>query len=113
MTHPKDDVVPRVHVRGIVSRDIREYAIGKVAAAVRYAPAPVLDTRLTLDTDAPGPRVDANVVVNGVAVHVHAIGETMREAIDLIEARLRARLDHLRRRPAQGPPPPREADAVG
>jgi ribosome-associated translation inhibitor RaiA len=66
----------------------------------------VLRTSLTLDAAAPGDRVDAHVDVDGVGVHVHAVGQTLQEATDLMQERLRSRLRRIRRRPAQGPRPP-------
>jgi ribosome-associated translation inhibitor RaiA len=66
----------------------------------------VLRSWLTLDAAAPGDRVEAHVDVNGVGVHVHAVGETLQEATDAMQERLRSRLRRIRRRPAQGPRPP-------
>ncbi|MFD1367723.1 HPF/RaiA family ribosome-associated protein [Actinoplanes sichuanensis] len=94
---------PQVHIHGTVSREVAGYARQKVLAALHHAPAPVLRIRLTLDSAAPGDRVDVQVDVNGAGVHVHAVGETMTEAVDLLQERLRSRLRHMRRRPAQGP----------
>jgi ribosome-associated translation inhibitor RaiA len=94
---------PQVYLHGDVTPEAEEYARRKVLAALQHAPAPVLRIRLTLDATATGDRVDVQVDVNGTGVHVHAVGETMPEAIDLLQERLRSRLRHMRRRPAQGP----------
>jgi ribosomal subunit interface protein len=96
-------IMPQVHTHGTVTPDATEYATAKVTAALHHAPAPVLRVRLTLDAAAPGDRVDVHVDVNGVGVHAHAVGETMQEATDLVQERLRSQLRHLRRRSAQGP----------
>jgi len=99
------------HVRthGAVAPETTEYALEKLEIALRHAPAPVLHTWLTLDAAAPGDRIDASANVNGVHVHVHAVGETMQEATDLMQQRLRSVLRRIRRRPDQGPPAPAAA----
>lgn len=103
---PAAGLHPQVHTHGDVPADAREYALTKVEAALHHAPGRVLRTSLTLDAAAPGDRVDAHVDVDGVGVHVHAVGQTLQEATDLMQERLRSRLRRIRRRPAQGPPPP-------
>src|SRR5690348_995007 len=97
---------PHVHTHGKVTPEARAYALSKLEAALHHAPGPVLRTSLSLDSAAPGDRVDAHVDVNGVGVHVHAMGQTMQEAADLMQERLRSRLRRIRRRPQQGPPAP-------
>jgi ribosome-associated translation inhibitor RaiA len=104
---PATDLHPQVHIHGDVPAEARAYAVTKVEAALHHAPGTVLRTSLTLDSAAPGDRVDAHVDVDGVGVHVHAVGETLQEATDLMQERLRSRLRRIRRRPAQGPRPPR------
>jgi ribosome-associated translation inhibitor RaiA len=102
---PATDLHPQVHTHGDVPADARAYAVAKVEAALHHAPGPVLRTSLTLDSAAPGDRVDAHVDVDGVGVHVHAVGETLQEATDLMQERLRSRLRRIRRHPTQGPRP--------
>ena len=97
---------PQVHTHGKVGPEATAYAISKRRAALHHAPAPVLRTSLTLDAAAPGDRVDAHVDVNGIGVHVHAVGDSLQEATDLMQDRLRSRLRRIRRRPDQGPRPP-------
>lgn len=94
-------VGPQVYTHGHVTPEAEEYARAKVLTALQHAPAPVLRIRLTLDGTAYGDRVDVQVDVNGTGIHVHAVGETMQEATDLLQERLRSRLRHLRRRPRQ------------
>lgn len=96
-------IEPLVHTHGDVTPEAEDYARAKVLTALHHAPAPLLRIRLNLDAAAPGYRVDVQADVNGVGVHVHAVGETMQEATDLMQERLRSRLRHLRRRPAQRP----------
>ncbi|GIM90913.1 HPF/RaiA family ribosome-associated protein [Paractinoplanes toevensis] len=92
---------PQVHTHGEVPADATDYAVGKLTAALHHAPAPILRAELTLDSHAPGDRVDAHVDVNGAGVHVHAVGETFQEATDLMQDRLRSRLRRIRRHPAR------------
>ncbi|SNY59167.1 HPF/RaiA family ribosome-associated protein [Paractinoplanes atraurantiacus] len=106
MTRMEQVISPQVHTHGEVEPGATAYAVGKLEAALHHAPAPVLRSSLTLDSSAPGDRVDANVNVNGVNLHVHAVGETLQEATDLMQERLRSRLRRIRRRPQQGPPAP-------
>jgi ribosome-associated translation inhibitor RaiA len=95
---------PQVHTHGAVKPEATAYAVDKFLAALQHAQGPVLRTSLSLDSAAPGDRVDAHVDVNGI--DVHAVGETLQEATDLMQDRLRSRLRRIRRRPAQGPRPP-------
>lgn len=97
---------PQVHTHGEVGPEAKAYAVEKLEAALHHAPGPILRTSLSLDAAAPGDRVDAHVDVNGVGVHVHAVGETLQEATDLMQERLRSRLRRIRRRPHQGPQAP-------
>ena len=94
-------IEPQVYTHGDVSPEIRDYARAKVLAALHHAPAPVLRLRVTLHATAPGHRADVQADVNGVGVHAHAVAETMQEAIDVLQERLRSQLRHMRRRPAQ------------
>jgi ribosome-associated translation inhibitor RaiA len=106
MTHAGSTATLHVLKHGPVSPAATEYAIEKLDAALHHSPGPVIGSWLTLDTAAPGNRVDANVHVSGAHLHVHAVGETLQEATDLMQQRLRSRLRRIRRRPDQGPPPP-------
>jgi ribosome-associated translation inhibitor RaiA len=113
MTRIDQVISPQVHSHGQVGRWVRDYAVDKLAAALQHAPGEVIRTSLTLDAAAPGNRVDAHVNVNGVGVHVHAVGESMQEAVDLLQERLRSRLHRLRRTHHQGPAAePREDEPV-
>ena len=106
MTRIDQVINPQVHTHGTVPPEAAAYAVQKLEAALHHAPGPVLRTSLNLDSAAPGDRVDAHVDVNGVGVHVHAMGQTMQEATDTMQQRLRSRLRRIRRRPTQGPPVP-------
>ncbi|GAA0804975.1 HPF/RaiA family ribosome-associated protein [Spirilliplanes yamanashiensis] len=100
------ELTPSVRTHGPVPAPARDYAVAKLGAALRHAPAPVPFARVTLDSTGHGEYAGAQVDVGGVPVHVHAAGETMTEAVDRLQERLRARLRRMRRRPAQGPPSP-------
>ncbi|UQU61780.1 hypothetical protein COUCH_22340 [Couchioplanes caeruleus] len=97
---------PNVRTHGPVDEAARTYAVEKLEAALHHAPAPVLRSWLTLDSAAYGDRVDAHVDVNGVPVHVHAVGSGLQEATDLMQQKLRSCLRRIRRRPDQGPAAP-------
>ena len=103
MTRVDQLISPQVYTHGEVDPDATAYAVGKLEAALHHAPGPVLRTSLTLDTAAPGDRVDAHVDVNGIGLHVHAVGATLQEATDLMQERLRSRLRRIRRRYDTGP----------
>ncbi|HZD70090.1 MAG TPA: HPF/RaiA family ribosome-associated protein [Actinomycetes bacterium] len=100
-----------VTVHGHVAPDVQAYARRKLADLVKLAPGPVLDARVRFER-APDPAVElpalvqATLDVNGRLVRAQATARHFREAVDLLEARLRDRLQHLaghlrdRRRPA-------------
>jgi ribosomal subunit interface protein len=96
-------VEPAVEIRGRVTDAERAYAREKVSQAARFAPAQVLDARLRLHHEPDPARerpaiAEATLDVNGRAVRAHVAAPTMREATDLLEARLRRRLERLAQR---------------
>jgi hypothetical protein len=96
----------------------KAYARRKLAALARVAPAPVLYARVTLSRAAdPGVArpVSAKAFfdLNGRPVLARVSAPRVEEAVDLLEARLRHRLEHLagrhradRRRPGPVRPTP-------
>ncbi|MEJ3747016.1 hypothetical protein WEI85_27505 [Actinomycetes bacterium KLBMP 9797] len=87
----------QVHVHGPVRTGLVRYARAKVAAALRYAPRPVLFVRLTVErSTAHGVyrpytiRVHADV--NGHELYARASAATLTEAADLVRHRLRTLL---------------------
>lgn len=77
-----------------------EYARAKIAALPRLAHRPVLSARVTLtrhgDLAVARPVVaQANLDVTGRVIRAHAEAGTAREAIDLLDARLRRQLAHI------------------
>jgi ribosome-associated translation inhibitor RaiA len=109
------DVMTMV-VGGDVPDGTRRYARKRLGPVIERIPEPVLFARVKL-TQAPDPAVErpaiaqVTVDVNGEIVRAQRCAHDMREAIDLLQARLRDKLDHraqhrhaLRRRPAASPP---------
>ncbi len=94
----------QIHVQlghGLPS-DLSTYADEKVTAALRHTAEPVLYARVRVDrtgdnsvTRAAIARVEVDL--NGRVVRAHAQADTPREAIDLMQDRLRVRLERLGR----------------
>jgi ribosome-associated translation inhibitor RaiA len=89
-----------VQARGEVSATERGYAHEKVDRLRNLAPAPVLFARVDLTAHADPARerpcfAKAEIDVNGQLVRAHAAGATMFEAIDLLERRLRERIERF------------------
>ena len=101
---PPIDVV----VRGDVPHGAVGYAHNKVVRTMSLVDEPVLHARLKL-TMLPDPAVERPAVaeavldVNGDIVRAHVAGRSTPEAADLLERRLRDRLEHRRRRPQREP----------
>lgn len=104
MTHIGSTVPVHIRTHGAVPPEAADYAVEKLDAALQHAPNPVVGSWVTLDAAAPGDRVDAHVNISGMHVHVHAVGQTLQEATDLMQDRLRSRLRRIRRRPVRGVP---------
>ena len=96
-------VEPSVETRGEVTDDERAYALEKLRHVSRFVPGPILHARLRLHHEPDPARerpaiAEASLDVNGRAMRAHVAAPTMREAIDLLEARLRRRIDRLAER---------------
>lgn len=114
-----------VTTRGDVGRDEVDYATARIGAALRRVEAPLLFARLVVEL-APDPArarpalLQVSVDVNGEVVRAHVEGHDVREAADLLEGRLRAKLEHRAERRkarrtrgvAERPPPPRHDDEI-
>jgi ribosome-associated translation inhibitor RaiA len=88
----------RVSVSGDVPNGTAEYAQTKIAAAAGHVHEPILHARarITVHPAARRPVVaEANLDINGTLVRAQVNAPTAREAVDLLEARLRRRLDGL------------------
>jgi len=75
----------------------QELAIAKVRSVLRHVTRPVLSARvaLTMSADPAVSRpavAEATIDVNGRIIRAEAAGRTMRDAIELMADRLRARL---------------------
>jgi ribosome-associated translation inhibitor RaiA len=88
--------------RGSVPAEMTELASSKVGSVLRLTDRPILFARVML-TMAADPAVErpamarADLDINGRIVHVHAAGETMRDAVELMADRLRSRLERVAR----------------
>jgi len=92
----------QVEMHGRVPKRMRELAAAKAGSLLRFASEPVLSARVTLAVSA-DPAVarpalaQATIDLNGRIVRAQAAGQTMREAIEHMAARLRVRLDRSAR----------------
>ena len=92
------EAVPvRTMTHGAVPEQAQEFAVAKVRSVLAHLARPVLSARVTLTMSA-DPAVarpaaaQATIDVNGRIVRAEAAGRTMRDAIELMADRLRARL---------------------
>lgn len=85
--------------RGRHAEGARDYAAQKMRRVVDMVDEPVLHARVKLDV-APDPAVErpalaqATLDVNGRLVRAHVAARTVREAIDLLDQRLRDQVEH-------------------
>ncbi len=98
LTPNASDVV--VQARGEVGETERAYARDKVDRLRSLAPGPVLFARVDLTKHADPARerpafAKAELDINGKLVRAHVAAATMFEAIDLLEGRLRERLERF------------------
>jgi ribosome-associated translation inhibitor RaiA len=87
----------RTMTHGAVPENAQEFAVAKVRSALGHVTRPVLSARVTLtmsaDPAVARPAVaQATIDVNGRIVRAEAVGRTMRDAIEHMADRLRARL---------------------
>lgn len=91
---PKD---VQVVEHGQFAEDVAGYARQKIAALARYTREPILFVRVRLERH-PDPAAtrpvaaQASLDLNGRVLQVKVAAATAREAVDLLEARLRQRL---------------------
>ena len=92
------EAVPvRTMTHGAVPEEAQEFAVAKVRSVLAHLARPVLSARVTLTMSADPAvarpaAVHATIDVNGRIVRAEAAGPTMRDAIELMADRLRARL---------------------
>jgi len=100
-TTPINDFAVNVAIKGVTS-DAAEYARTKIGGLGKYAHGPVLYARVRVSAH-PEPTTQkrvlaqANLDVDGRMVRAQVQAETAFEAIDLLEAKLRQRLEHAAR----------------
>jgi len=87
-----------VTTAGDVAEAAKQYAAEKVTQLARYTKRPILfaQVRLTLEANPSRERpalAEATLDVNGRPVRAHVAGHDMMEAVDLLEERLRRRLE--------------------
>lgn len=87
-------------VRGEVPEHELAYAEAKFAHLARHAPGPILESRFRLAVESNPARerpaiASASFNVDGRVVRAHVAAPTLHEAIDMLESRLRRRLDRL------------------
>lgn len=99
MLHNSTDPNIQIDLDGDIPRYAKGYARAKINDIVRFAPKRVLFVRLRLAPTGPHGHPDvvahANLDVNGTPVITHAVGTTAHEAIDLLQAKLRIRLERM------------------
>jgi ribosome-associated translation inhibitor RaiA len=89
-----------ITARGEVGSGDRRYAEEKLGRVGKFAPRPIIRARATLTTET-NPAVDrpalaeASLDVSGRVIRAHVAAARMREAVDLLEERLRRRLEDL------------------
>ena len=92
------EAVPvRTMTHGAVPERAQDFAVAKVRSVLGHVARPILSARVTLtmsaDPAVTRPAVaQATIDVNGRIVRAEAAGPTMRDAIELMADRLRARL---------------------
>lgn len=96
-------VAVAVLTRGRVDDDDVDHAVSRVAAVLRHVEAPVLFVRLKLSVAADPARTrpamaEVAVDVDGELVRAHVAAHGMREASDLLERRLRDKLEQRAQR---------------
>lgn len=87
-----------VFTRGPVRDDDVDYALRRIDAALGHLDDPILFARLKLGLEPDPARArpalaQITIDVNGELVRAHVAGRTMREAADLLQGRLRAKLE--------------------
>ncbi len=99
-TQPQTDLDIQVTTQGSVTAAEQRYAVEKIESAARLAHRPIQYAKVTLveesnpATERPA-RAKAHLDVSGRFVRAHVAAPRMREAIDLLDKRLRRQLEQL------------------
>jgi hypothetical protein len=89
-----------VMVHGSADPMTEVYARRKIGRLARFAPMPVLGARVRLEL-APNPSLERPALargmldLNGRPLHAQVAARRLEEAVDLLDARLRHRLEHV------------------
>jgi ribosome-associated translation inhibitor RaiA len=89
----------QVVTKGDVAPNATEYALTRLGATAREMTEPILFARLKLEQAADPARdrpsiAQVSVDIDGQLVRAHVAGHDMREAVDLLQQRLRDKLEH-------------------
>jgi len=92
-------IAANVVIRGVVPDDAVSYATAKLTGLSQLVDEPILFSRLKLTQVADPARkrpaiAEVALDINGELVRAHVASHSMREAIDLLEARLQDKLEH-------------------
>lgn len=99
MSRTHDEVEVQVQLQAGIEPRLHHYAQEKVTAVLGHTGLPVLYARIRLDRIA-NPAASrpvtarAEIDLNGRVVHAEASADTPYEAVDLLQDRLLARLEH-------------------
>jgi ribosome-associated translation inhibitor RaiA len=97
------DIPIEIVARGDVGANAKAYARSKITRVARFAGEPILLARVKLAVAGDPARdrpalAQAMLDVNGTPVRAHTAARDLEEAVDLLEERLRDRLEHLSQR---------------
>jgi ribosome-associated translation inhibitor RaiA len=100
--HPAEEPQVAVQTRGPISPADETYARQKITQLRKFVHGPMLFARIDLALEANPAHehpagVKATIDVKGHVVRAHADASTIREAVDLVEMRLRHQLERLPR----------------
>lgn len=100
-THDEVEVQVQVQVQAGMEPHLHHYAQEKITTVLGHTGRPVLFARVRLDRIANPAAVRpviarAEIDINGRVLHAEASADTPYEAVDLLQDRLEARLEHGR-----------------
>ena len=101
MSRTHDEVEVTVQLQHGMEAQLQRYAQEKVSTALGHTGQPVLHARVRVhrigNPAAARPvTARAEIDLNGRPLHAEASGETPYEAVDLLQERLQAQLEHMR-----------------
>ncbi len=101
MSRTHDEVEIQVQLQAGMEPQLHHYAQEKISAALGHTGRPVLFARVRVDRIANPAAVRpvtarAEIDLNGRVLHAEVTADTPYEAVDLLQDRLEARLEHER-----------------